>query len=146
VLLPSTDHDRSVLFFLSAALIFRFLSLQAERAYAARLRELLPRRFLTPSLADVIREFPERLPAFRERALPLQARALGFNTLACGIFLIGLWIFPPDFLTGFDLGLLRFVGLAVVLAAFAFDVAAFSRLTRLSRTPQTLGEFADLEP
>ena len=132
-------------FFLSAAFIFRFLSLQSERAYAARLRALLPRRFLTPSLADVIREFPERLPAFREQVLPMQARALGFNTLACTTFLMGLWIFPPDFLTGFDLGLLRFVGLAVVLAAFAVDVAAFSRLTRQSRAPQALEKFADLE-
>ena len=133
-------------FFVGAALIFRFLSLQSERAYAARLRSLLPRRFLAPRLADIIREFPERLPAFRQQVLPMQARALGFNTLACGTFLLGLWIFPPAFLTGFDLALLRFVGLAVTLGAFAYDVAAFSRLTRLSRTPQALEEFADSEP
>jgi len=135
----------SFFFLVGASLIFRALSMLAEKAYDARLRSLLPRKFLSPKLADLVREHPERLPVFRQEALPLQARALAFNTLACGTFLSGLWIFPPGFLSPFDLGLLRFVGLAVVLVAFGADVAAFSRMTRASRSPQPDEDFSDIQ-
>jgi len=116
-----------------ASILFRILGLRAGRAFEGRLKALLPRSVMHSHFATLLGEFPDRLPAFRGSALPMQAQALFFNSAACATFLGGLWAFPPEFLGAFDLALLRYSGLFIVLGAFVVDVAAFIKAERLTR-------------
>jgi len=126
----------SVSFFLllAASVIFRVLAVAAERRFQARLRALLPRSVTERHLPVLLREFRDRLPLFRARALPAHFGSLAFNTLSCATFLAGLWLRPPGFLSGSDLAFLRYTGLAVVLAAFLADAVAFCRVALAARS------------
>lgn len=123
----------SFFLFMAAALIFRVLAVQAGNTYHARVRALLPRNVMQSHVSVLFREFPRLVPAFRAKALPVHAGQIAFNTLSCATLLAALWIFPPQFLAGFDLTLLRLSGAVVVSGAFIMDAIGFCRITRAAR-------------
>jgi hypothetical protein len=113
---------------LFASVIFSYLGTQAKRAFHMRVCALLPRNVMRDHVKILFAEYPGRLPEFRAQALPVRAGRLALDALSCATLLVGLWAMPPAFLRGFDLALLRFCGLGLVLLAFAMDTAAFCKM------------------
>lgn len=113
---------------LLASVVFSYLGTQAKRTFHARVRALLPRNVMQNHLQVLFAEFPGRLAEFRSQALPVRAGRLALDALSCITLLVGLWVFPPQFLRGFDLSFLRFSGLGLVVVAWAVDTTAFCKM------------------
>lgn len=120
--------NSSFLMLLVAAGIFRYLALEAKRGFLSRLELLLPRNAMSEQLTVLFDQFPEQIPAFRRRVLPLSALQILLNTLSCICFVVALWWFPPAALSSWDLLFMRYGSLLVVPLAFLLDVWAFLRL------------------
>jgi hypothetical protein len=123
---------------LVSSVTFSYLGAQAKRTFHARVCGLLPRNVMRDHLKVLFSEFPDRLPDFRARVLPLRAGRLVFDALSCILLLVALWLFPPAFLRGFDLSVLRFAGLGLVTVACAVDTAAFCKMAYWTWTARAI--------
>lgn len=126
-----------------ASVILRHLSAEAKRAFAYRLRALLPRDVLCDHLQILLKQHRNRMPEFRTRALPMHAAHLALDAFSCATLLTALWLFPPSVLAGFELAVFKYAGLAVVLLALTVELVLLCRLACaawISTPPETPNE------
>ena len=114
--------------------------MRAGQAFDGRVRALMPRSVMGHSVNTLFRHFPERLPEFRARALPLRAMRIALDLLCCGALLASLWVCRSPFLAGRELLLLRHAGTAVVAAGVLADLIAFGRMAGRAWKRTTPGE------
>ena len=118
----------SFILMLGATALFAFLAFDARRAFHRRLISILPRKVMSRHFETLVSEYPEHHRAFRRSVLPFSALQVAFNSIACGSFLLALWLFPPTMRSPLDLDILRYMSMVIVPVALLFDLVLLARL------------------
>jgi hypothetical protein len=113
----------SFLLLIVAALVFRYLAFQANQAFTARLIEVLRFNPTRRRLAAALKDHPERLARFRSYVLPLAARQILLDSVACVILILALFQFAPPGIGSRDLAFLQWISIPVVSLAMAAEGA-----------------------
>jgi len=118
------------LFLLVAAVLFRILSSDSDKAFRRRLASLLPRKVMRDHLRALLEDYPERLAEFRRRVLPFSALHVGWNVAACLCFAAAVWYFPPEGMEHWDLLFVRYGSILLTPLAFVTDAVPLVRLLK----------------